>query len=223
MIKTTSTPRDDEADDQCCAICFQPKALVFARCSHRACLECFEMILHPTFSQRANYEDDDDDNEEEAQASLEDRIISACPTHGRCPFCRCYINLFDLKHYNEPETKTEAQSLNPDPGQASQEQKFVFESNINLKETPLNNLEFVEGNAGSRTISFKDGIPAMLLYKNINDRNELVKRQPFDSGYHYHSKSKIFSGTIIWTEVRFLFHIASFFRLHSYVVDNLSL
>ena len=236
-MTTTSTPKDDEQDELCCAICLEPKPLVVAKCSHRACIDCFERIILPTSSTSSvNYDDggaDDDDGGENnnnngnnnhennrEDESLEDRIITACPTRGRCPFCRCCINLFDLVQYNqqpqqhetetETKTETENQTTNITSSSTSSSSLLLFEPNINLKDTPLHNLEYIDGNSDSRIISFKDGIPVMILYKNFEDRKELLKRQFFDSGYRYHAKRHLFEGIIHWTEVRFLLFVYIF-------------
>lgn len=124
---------------------------------------------------------DDADNEE----AVEDHIVASCPSRGRCPFCRMLINMFDLK---------------------SSQSQPLYNQNTDLEKTPLNGLEFVE-KIVNRTISFKDGTAEVAIYRDdINgddsdDSKELVRKQRFDQGYHFHAKSSTFSGVVDWTKV----------------------
>ena len=185
---TTETLREkDEGNDEECPICLLPKILVFTKCSHASCLECFERILLATSLSPGNVALNDGDND--GDEALEERIIMTCPTRGRCPFCRSYVNMFDLKYCDGQ----------PDP------QNLVYDKNTNLKDSPLNGLEFSDGASASitsTTFSFKERIPEVLLHSDESGSKNLVRSQPFDGGYYYHPKSMILSGIINWPKVR---------------------
>ena len=171
---TSKHDKEDKDEDMTCPICFLPEKLVFSPCSHRACLPCFERILLATSSNQRPYDDDDDDNN--------DRIISACPSRGRCPICRHCVNMFDLKFCSNND--------------------FVYSQHINLEDTPLNELQFSDRNSTDRNsttiLSFKDGKAEVLIRNKAN--NEILRRQLFECGFHYHDKCKIFAGVVDWTK-----------------------
>ena len=227
-------PNEEGSKQQRCAICFLDKPLLFAPCTHNACQDCFERILLAT--NPSNYIDIDIFNNNNTDASnieaLEDSIIASCPTRGRCPFCRTYLSMFDLKYRTNSSTFDNNDMNNNNDGSnlvfeqkddeeghyhnnpivangTADPQRFAYRHLLNLKEIPLNDLTFTDhGNTRSsntnRTISFKDGLAEISIYESsTSGEKELIRSRQFDNKYHYHEKSMTFSGVVDWMKVRF--------------------
>jgi hypothetical protein len=170
----------DENQDECCPICLLLVPLVVTKCSHLACVGCYERIFLATSS---NFHLTSNASEEE----LEDEITRSCPTRSRCPLCRTMVDMFDLRHSDG----TNAGSL-------------VYKTEDNLRNSVLNDLTFSEVGLEKKTISFLDGVPEITICKGANDSVQTLRKISFESNYNYHSKSKSFSGTVNWMKVGLL-------------------
>jgi len=185
---------EEHQEEKICQICLLPKQLVITPCQHTACISCFEHVLlatcnPPNFRTSVN-------NTENTKEFQEDTIIAACPTRGRCPFCRRSLDMFQLKY----ETTREC----------------VYSNSVKLDESSLAGLVFVNTNKtiGDHSVHFPvarengSGTQEMpfLSFEECKDETldngcSLPKQKMLQHGFQFHKKSKTFSGTINWTEV----------------------
>jgi len=89
----------DQEDCQICLLPVSQQPLLYTRCHHCACKNCFEKILLPTG--RRNISLIRSEYESHEKERIEDAIVASCPGWGRCPFCRNLINLFELTKSGE--------------------------------------------------------------------------------------------------------------------------
>lgn len=234
MSSSTTVPAADERpsssssgeEEDICQICFLATSLLITPCQHSACKLCFEHLLLSTDSNSSHNENyrerqarqDHTDNWSELQ---EDEIIAAFPSRGRCPFCRRYIDMFQLqlkeKHKNN----------------CGEHLKMAYPKDINLEETPLCGLSFFDTRRtiGDHSFHFpyessfnnttsthtEDGHDTcsigtdrvtmpFIKFNNsspditLDNGDPLPERKLFEHGFHYHDISQTFRGTINWTE-----------------------
>ena len=172
---------DSETD---CPICLIHVPLLVTPCGHKACQNCFERVLLTT-SPSHNYSNMTDEYPLNNVEQFEDVIIYSCPSKGRCPLCRKFIDLFDLKQCDEEGKPA---------GDGYKKMHDVWNS-------PLAGLSFGtrEGDMVVQFPAADDELPSMLMLDI--DTGETERELKFEDGFHYHEKSKMFLGHIDSTKV----------------------
>ncbi len=183
---------EEESDGEICQICLLQKPLLALPCTHKACQQCLERIFLVTTYTSAHREEEDD------LELLQDRIVNSCPTRGRCPFCRSAVNMFDLiKHDCGRDL-----SVDKEEEDSGGEENLIYEKNVDLRGSCLNNLTFSTQSRQKKSLSFIDGVPefSFFNYNENDEENHLIRKHRFDE-YFFHEKSLTFSGAIQWSKV----------------------
>ena len=137
-----------------CPICFTTDTpLLVTPCNHLACKLCLERLILSTNMVMAER-----DNINEDMETVQDCIVASCPTRGRCPLCRQYINMFDLKyHCCSPDDSSNTSSKNEHDFSKkeviSEENSdimlgYAYDQNISVGDTSLAGMIFVPRGKG---------------------------------------------------------------------------
>lgn len=200
-----------------CPICFttdKDSSLLITPCNHSACQSCLERVFLATSSQDLDYNHDD-------MESVHDCIVASCPTRARCPICRQYINMLDMKKRSCIPVKGSSSSSNA-----------VYERNMCIEETPIAGMIFIPkgDKIGSMSIHFPPHSSSSINSTNEEDSLEhenaswqnnlpyinienayghgtldngtpIPKRKYFEAdSIHFDEKSKTFTGVIDWMQ-----------------------
>jgi hypothetical protein len=161
-----------------CPICLVAHPLLITPCNHRVCQTCLERVLLGTQQSLPLIESRIGEESIASDEELEDFIVSNNPTCGKCPFCRKYISLFDVKIERGKDREAE----------------FIYEKRNDLWRTAL---------CG---ISFQDGMQSIVLKFPNNDHDEpnaVISVDPdkhlnisFETGCFFHEKTNTFHGSL---------------------------
>jgi len=155
-------------EETTCDICFTTKPLLVTPCQHRACQDCFEHLLLSTSDAPV----ETPQQNRNCQEFLEDCIVAACPTRGKCPFCRSYLNLFELVT-DKSENNTERYNT-----QGEGERKTGKLHEIRIEESPLAGMVFVDMKKHVGEFSYH--FPSSNSSKTAGDSDDNNKRDSIE-------------------------------------------
>ena len=188
-----------------CEDILESTAVVFMKspCGHVACAPCFERLLliteplHDFLRWRNSL---DERNPSLLYDQAMDDIVASCPTRGKCPICRVWVDLFHLT----PIVKNCSSTIP------------ILQRITDLTLCPIYDMIFLPSNKGSEgsSMSFhfttlSQGSTASYpfirfehsSYSNTDSRC-MGYDKPFQSDFFFFPKSNSFHGKIDWTEVR---------------------
>lgn len=175
---------------EACPVCLSDDVqLAVAPCSHACCLPCFERIMSAPIPRRHDWSP--------ALVPDEDEHLNV-PTRGRCPICRCEVDLFDL------QVSDKYGNFVPAPG---------TERIHDIASTGLKGLVFIPNRSqqGDRSVHFptgesSDNSQSRLPYMDLSRMQDwkfangerVPSKKYFEPDCYFHEPTRCFYGRLKW-------------------------